>query len=329
MYRKHLLMMAIIIVSLIVLPVQSNVTIAQTSDVLLDPISIKAVMENNGLTTVTVNARMTNLGVSSVDTLSFRIDSLEVLVTLVTVDGISASTTVIDYDRYTEIIVDLGQTLESNESVWIELGMLASDFQSDYVLGSDPTKLIGDFIFYIRPATSLANFTFTAVLPAEAILSQESVAPIFPDTDGNYTDGSSLAFIWFTQSLHPGQERAFIIRYQTPNYAAAPVQSFFVQSIVIALLGVLLGIILAVFGPRILYRLRRIGKVRFIGVTSEEEEVLEVIRQKGGSCPQKDLYTEFDMSQAKVSLILNNLEERGLVRRLREGRENVVHIMEN
>ena len=66
-----------------------------------------------------------------------------------------------------------------------------------------------------------------------------------------------------------------------------------------------------------------------MGVTSEEEEVLEVIRQKGGSCPQKDLYTEFDMSQAKVSLILNNLEERGLVRRFREGRENVVHIMED
>ena len=54
-----------------------------------------------------------------------------------------------------------------------------------------------------------------------------------------------------------------------------------------------------------------------------------MIRQKGGSCPQKDLYTEFDMSQAKVSLILNNLEERDLVRRFREGRENVVHIMED
>ena len=65
------------------------------------------------------------------------------------------------------------------------------------------------------------------------------------------------------------------------------------------------------------------------GLFYEEEEVLEVIRQKGGSCPQKDLYTEFDMSQAKVSLILNNLEERGLVRRFREGRENMIHLMED
>ena len=329
MQKKRLLLFALIMVSLISMPVQSDTVIAQTSDILLDPISIEAVMDNDGLTTVTVNARMTNLGSSSIDTLSFRIDSLEALVTLVTVDGDSTSATLIDYDRYTEIVIDLEQSVGTNESVQIELGILASDFQSDTAIGIDSTKLIADFVYYIRPLTRLSNFTFTAVLPQEAILSQESIGPLFPDTNANYTDGSSLAFIWFTEDLQPGQERVFIIKYQTPNYESAPVESFFVQSIVIGFVGVLLGIILAVFGPRIVYRLQRIGIVRFIGVTNEEEEVLEVIRQKGGSCPQKDLYTEFDMSQAKVSLILNNLEERGLVRRLREGRENVVHIMEN
>ena len=320
----------LIIASLAVLPVQSNTVVAQaTCDVLLDPIHIEAVMDNDGLTTVTVEARMTNIGAPPVDSLCFRIDSLESIVTLVMVNGSSTSATVIDQDRYTEIVVDLDLTLETNESVWIELGILASDFQSDSVIANDPTKLVGDFIFYVRPLTSFSNFTFTAVLPSEAMLSQQSVVPLFPDTDSNYTDGSSLAFVWFTQSLEPGQERVFIIKYQTPNYAVAPVQSFLVQSIVIAFLGVLLGIVLAIFGPKIIYRMRRIGKVKFIGVTSEEEEVLDVIRRKGGSCPQKDLYTEFDMSQAKVSLILNNLEERGLVRRFRDGRENVVHIMED
>ena len=316
-------------ISLIAMPVKSDPVLAQTSDILLDPVSIRAVMDNDGLTTITVNARMTNLGVSSVDTLSFRIDSLEALVTLVTVDAVATSATLIDFDRYTEIVVDLGQSLGSNESVQIELGILASDFQSEAPLGTDPTKLVFDFVFYIRPLTSLANFTFAAILPTEAMLSQQSVFPLFPDTSANYTDGSSLAFVWFIDTLHPGQERAFIIKYQTPNYASAPIQTFFTQSILIALFGIAIGVCLTYFGPKIVYRLRRIGKVRFIGVTNEEEEVLEVIRQKGGSCPQKDLYTEFDMSQAKVSLILNNLEERGLVRRLREGRENVVHIMEN
>jgi len=305
--QKRLLILVLIIASIAVLPVQSNAIVAQaTCDVLLDPIHIEAVMDNDGLTTVSVQARMTNLGATPVDTLCFRIDSLESIVTLVMVNGSSTSAAVIDQDRYTEIIVDLELTLETNESVWIELGILASDFQSDYVIVNDPTKLVGSFIYYIRPLTSLSNFTFTAILPSEAMLSQQSLGPLFPETDSNYTDGSSLAFVWFTESLEPGQERVFIIKYQTPNYEAAPVQSFLVQSIVIAFLGVLLGIVLAMFGPKVVYRLRRIGKVKFIGVTNEEEEVLEVIRQKGGSCPQKDLYTEFDMSQAKVSLILNN-----------------------
>jgi uncharacterized membrane protein len=317
-------------ISMIVIPVQSDTVIAQTSDILLDPVTIEAVMDNNGLTTIMVNARMTNLGAGSIDTLSFRIDSFETLVTLVTVDGDSTSAILIEHDRYTEIVLDLEQSVETNESVQIELGLIASDFQSDFVPSlSDSTKLVAEFVYYIRPLTRLSNFSFTAVLPPEAILSQQSIVPLFPDTNSNYTDGSSLAFTWFTDDLQPGQERVFIIKYQSPNYEAAPIQSFLFQSILIGFIGILFGIIIAIFGPRILYRLRRIGKVRFIGVTSEEEEVLEVIRQKGGSCPQKDLYTEFDMSQAKVSLILNNLEERGLVRRLREGRENVVHIMEN
>jgi len=303
--------------------------LAQVSDILLDPIDIIAVMDNDGLTTVSVKARMVNLGGTSVTQLNFRIDSLAAILTLARVNQTSASAEIVEHDRYTEIVIDLGLTLNPDESVWIDLGFLASDFQSDSIVGPDITMLIGDFIYYVRPLTGLANMTFTAVLPAGAMLSQQSLDPLYPDTTMNYTDGSSLSFVWFTSALQPGQERVFIINYQTPNYEAGPIGSFIIEFIVLTFLGILAGIGIATIGPRILYRLKRIGKVRFIGVTSEEEEVLEVIRRKGGSCPQKDLYTEFEMSQAKVSLLLNNLEERGLVRRFREGRENVVHIMED
>lgn len=309
-------------------PVEGASEIAQTSDILLDPVEIEAVMDNDGLTTVSVRARMVNLGSSSVSEMSFRIDSLAAALTLARVNGTSSSAALVEHDRYTEVVIDLGLTLSPNDSVWIELGFLASDFQSEPVVKTDSTMLVGDFIFYTRPLTGFANMTFTAVLPDGAMLSQQSIGPLYPDTDENYTDGSSLSFVWFTPSLLPGQERVFIIIYQTPNYEAGSVGSFFLESVAIGLLGVVAGIGIAVVGPKIVYRIKRIGRTRFIGVTSEEEEVLEVIRRKGGSCPQKDLYTEFEMSQAKVSLILNNLEERGLVRRFREGRENMVHIME-
>jgi len=326
--RTSILLLTLVVLSMLLVPVEGASEIAQTSDILLDPVEIKAVMDNDGLTTVSVRARMVNLGGSSVSELSFRIDSHATELTLARVNETSASAVLVEHDRYTEAVINLGLALPPNESVWIELGFLASDFQYDPVVEAGSTVQEGDFIFYIRPLTGLANMTFTAVLPEGAMLSQESLEPLFPDTNENYTDGSSISFVWFTATLQPGQERVFIIIYQTPVYETGPVGSFLFESIAITLLGVVAGIGIAVGGPKIAYRIRRIGKTRFIGVTSEEEEVLEVIRRKGGSCPQKDLYTEFEMSQAKVSLILNNLEERGLVRRFREGRENMVHIME-
>jgi uncharacterized membrane protein len=231
-------------------------------------------------------------------------------------------------ERYTEIVVSLPVSVETNESVWVNIRVRAFDFQSELVVGTDPTRLISDFIFYIRPLDTFYNFTFTAVLPSEALLSQESIVPIFPGADANYTNGVSLSFVWFTPTLHPGQERVFIIKYQLPNFENSPLGSSPLAILIVALLGVAAGMLLILFGPRVYQRIRKVGKVRFVGVTSEEEEILEILRTKGGSCSQKDLYRDLDMSQAKVSIILNNLEERGLVRRFREGRENVVHLME-
>jgi uncharacterized membrane protein len=60
-------------------------------------------------------------------------------------------------------------------------------------------------------------------------------------------------------------------------------------------LGVAAGIVLAIGGPKLLARAKRMGEVRFVGVTSEEEEVIEIIRRKGGSCSQKALYTGLNM----------------------------------
>ncbi len=327
--RIVLTMAALVLTSLMFLPIQGNFQLAQSEEVILDPVEIKAIMTQEGVTTLNIRARAINHGSASITTLSCRIDSLEVEVIYVALNSTSTTSNSLRRDRYTEVVVTLPTPLEENDTVWLEITADSTDLQSDPIVGFDSSRYIGDFTFYIRPMSEIANFTFTAVLPQDALLSRESVVPIFPASESNYTDGASLAFVWFIDSLQIGQEKVFIIQYQYPNPQPSPLNSYIVESIIIAFLGIVCGIALTIGGPKIYYRLKRIGSVRFVGVTSEEEEVLEVIRQKGGSCPQKDLYTEFDMSQAKVSLILNNLEERGLVRRFREGRENVVHIMED
>ncbi len=331
MKQKVWFLSALFVISLLIAPVQGNMNLAQTGGLILDPIDITATMNQDGTTTIDVHARAVNRGPGVITSLAFRIESLEVTILQTLVNGTASSSEAVRLERYTEVIITMPQSLDVNESVWFDLAVESTDLQFGPITGAglDLTRIRYDFVFYIRPSIDFANFTFTAILPQDAMLSRESVVPVFPATEANYTDGATLAFVWFFQYLQPGQEKVFTIRYQLPNDEVVSPQSYILNYLVIALLGIASGILLTLGGPKLYHRIRRIGTVRFVGVTTEEEEVLEVIRLKGGSCPQKDLYTEFDMSQAKVSLILNNLEERGLVRRFREGRENVVHIMED
>ena len=321
-------MAALVLTSTLFLSVQGDTQLAQMESVLLDPVEIKATMSLDGTTTLSLRARASNQGSTSVTNVSFRIDSLDVAIIDSLVDGESTSATSILQNRYTEVVVSLLSPLEENESAWVEFTLEASDLQERRPL-LDPSITYVDFTFYVRPMSEYANFTFTAILPQYAVLSRESVVPLFPAADSNYTDGTSLAFVWFIDSIQAGQEKAYIVKFQYLNASTAFIGSFLFEAIGIAILGLIGGSAITIGGPRLYHRIRRIGSVKLVGVTSEEEEVLEVIRRKGGSCPQKDLYTEFNMSQAKVSLILNNLEERGLVRRFKDGRENVVHIMED
>ena len=53
-------------------------------------------------------------------------------------------------------------------------------------------------------------------------------------------------------------------------------------------------------------------------------EVLDIILQAGGRLTQKDLRSKMRCSEAKVSLMVTDLEDRGLVRKVKQGRGNII-----
>ncbi|MEL4305390.1 DUF7343 domain-containing protein [Methanococcoides sp. LMO-2] len=59
---------------------------------------------------------------------------------------------------------------------------------------------------------------------------------------------------------------------------------------------------------------------------SDLQEVLDIIRSGGGRITQKDLRSKLSYSEAKVSLIVSDLENRGLVEKFKKGRGNVILI---
>ncbi len=316
---------------LIVIPLfttQGEGYVLQSEDVVFDPVSIATRLNTNGTTNVEFSAQAVNHGLNPISSISIRIDSVQVYLDSSQVDDIPIPATLNIQERYSTVTIQLETPLAVDDSIWIHLLLRMTDLQSEAGPTPEGDATLSDFIFYVRPLSAYSNFTLTVYLPPESTLSQQSVTPLFPQASSNFTDGRSMAFSWYVNLLQSGQEKVFIVRYQVPLHDSSVVGVGGAELIIIggAFLG--LGLILGYFGPKMVSKLREIGRVRIVGITSEEEEVMDTIRVKGGSCPQKDLYRDLNMSQAKVSLILTALEERGLVRRFKDGRENTVHIIE-
>ena len=58
------------------------------------------------------------------------------------------------------------------------------------------------------------------------------------------------------------------------------------------------------------------------------KEIVEIIRKEGGRITQKDLRKKLGYSEAKVSLMIADLERRGVVEKVRRGRGNIIFLKE-
>ena len=61
-------------------------------------------------------------------------------------------------------------------------------------------------------------------------------------------------------------------------------------------------------------------------IPSDLQEVLSIIRDRGGRITQKDLRLRLNCSEAKASLMITDLGDRGLVKKVKKGRGNVIII---
>lgn len=63
-----------------------------------------------------------------------------------------------------------------------------------------------------------------------------------------------------------------------------------------------------------------------VPLPSDLQEVLDIIRSGGGRITQKELRSKLSYSEAKVSLVVSDLENRGLVEKFKKGRGNIIII---
>jgi len=74
--------------------------------------------------------------------------------------------------------------------------------------------------------------------------------------------------------------------------------------------------------------IRTLPPVKVVGLPDDLNQVLNVVRESGGRINQVELRQKLPYSEAKVGLMISDLEDRGLVRKIQKGRGNIVVLTE-
>ncbi|MFW9786270.1 MAG: helix-turn-helix transcriptional regulator [Candidatus Thorarchaeota archaeon] len=329
--RKHAFLIVVFL-----MPILVSVGITQVSaqaaslDLIMSNMTVTAIMENECAASLYIDSDVTNVGSAVLDYFDLRVDVRSLNVSSARLNGSTASTRIIPESNYNLIRITSSFPIPVNSTIHMNLNISTDCLQEQIGLNDDETMYVNHLIYYIRPLYQIQNLTFTAILPTHAILQTDAAAPLFPNPTLNFTDGFRPIYVWYRASLLPGQEVAYIVKYQLPAAIVEP-QPSPINAILFGAVFLIIGAVVAVVVeriPLILQRLQTRKIITPVRLSKQEEQVLNFLTKKGGSCPQREIYEELDMSQSLASTILTALEERKLIRRFREGRENMVHIME-
>lgn len=84
------------------------------------------------------------------------------------------------------------------------------------------------------------------------------------------------------------------------------------------------GLVLIVLGVVVYFAVVFIRKRKSSVLDEDLIKVLEFLKENDGRVTQKELREQFPVSEAKVSLMISDLESKGLVRKIKKGRGNII-----
>lgn len=106
-----------------------------------------------------------------------------------------------------------------------------------------------------------------------------------------------------------------------------PAPGLELYSIIVAVLvmaAVSSSIVVALYAVFSRYAAERAVKVAMMTLTEDERKVLELVMRSGGEVRQDQLRRQLDFSKSKLSALINNLERKGAITKMRYHKTNVL-----
>jgi len=193
-----------------------------------------------------------------------------------------------------------GNTISCDfEGVTLEENQLKLSFDT----AGGVRKTDGKFEFNVNYGFIPTDNAFILIrLPPTAVLSEEIVNKSFSPQDGGIlTDGKRIMVFWEMENV--SQENIqFSVSYVLPPE---------VPSLVIITLTAI--VIIVMVGVIVFARKRQHGVEMLSTVLTSDEKVIVDILKREGKALQKVLVRESDFSKAKVSRIVKDMKERGII----------------
>jgi uncharacterized membrane protein len=180
------------------------------------------------------------------------------------------------------------------------------------------------FVSEVRVPYNCSNLTVRVILSPDYVLEKPirgedfETATIYPKPNRIESDGQSLIFVWLLGNTLENQNFQFVLlvrkRFET--------LLFLVISIII--LGVAIVLYLKKKSP-VIVNVKKIDKMTD-HLKEDEEQIINILKQRGGTCEQGTLRVIADMSKSNLSRILKELEERKIIEKTKKGNKNIVKL---
>jgi len=167
------------------------------------------------------------------------------------------------------------------------------------------------FAYYVKFNQPVGVFYVRLFMPkGYAVLS-----PIIPSPNRLESSENRLILEWKKENVEEGDEFYFIV-----GFAQEIKRGFSPIWMIVIFLSAFIG----GFFAGMLYKERKREKVEIL--KSDEEKIIEILR--GGPVRQSDLVKRLGVSKAKVSLLLKEMERKGLIEKIKDGRSYLVKLRE-
>jgi len=148
-------------------------------------------------------------------------------------------------------------------------------------------------------------------LPEKSVLSDKVSNQSYFPSDGNViTDGRRIIITWEKENVTTDDDLSFSALFEIAG-EGSPVWDLIVIILTASVVGIMVAV--GLYMKRGSLRTPE-AEVKFMPLLNKDEKkVVDVAAKHGGEARQKDIVRETDFSKAKVSRLIKNLTERGVI----------------